>query len=51
MAGVRLRRLQSNPYLLFGLTIMVALMLFGFVGPLLVTPEDSNVGAYVPKLP
>jgi peptide/nickel transport system permease protein len=50
MAGVRLRRLQSNPYLVFGLTIMLALILFGFVGPLLVTPEDSNVGAYVPKL-
>ncbi|MCO6449903.1 MAG: ABC transporter permease [Caldilineales bacterium] len=51
MAGVRLRRLQSNSYLVVGLTIMIALLLFGFVGPLLVDQDAANVGANLPKQP
>jgi peptide/nickel transport system permease protein len=34
---------------MFGLTISIALMLFGFVGPLLVDQEAANVGANLPK--
>lgn len=51
MSGVRLRRLRSNPYLLFGLFVLLALFLFAFVGPLLVDAEASNVGASLPKQP
>lgn len=49
MSSVRLRRLQSNSYLLIGLTVLVSLLLFGFVGPFLVDQDAANVGAGLPK--
>ncbi|MCB9138153.1 MAG: ABC transporter permease [Caldilineaceae bacterium] len=50
LSRIRLRRLQTNSYLIIGLTIIIALLLFGFVGPLLVNTDLANVGANLPKL-
>lgn len=46
----RLRRLRANPYLLIGLTILLALFIFGFIGPLLVDTTHAQVGAFMPRM-
>ena len=44
------RRLRANPYLLGGIMLLVAVFLFGFVGPLLIDAAWAEVGAFAPKL-
>jgi len=47
--GGQLRILRGNPFLTFGLLIMVALLVFAYLGPVITDPERAEVGAFKPK--
>jgi peptide/nickel transport system permease protein len=45
-----LRFIRRNPLLTIGLLMMLAIILFGVLGPVVVSPEYADVGAFLPKL-
>jgi peptide/nickel transport system permease protein len=47
--GGQLRILRGNPFLTLGLLIIVALLVFAYLGPLITDRERAEVGAFKPK--
>jgi len=47
--GGQLRILRGNPFLTLGLLIIVALLVFAYLGPLITDPERAEVATFKPK--
>ena len=45
----RLRILRGNPFLIIGLLIIIAILVFAYLGPLLTDPERAEVATFKPK--
>ena len=48
-SGSQLRILRGNPFLTIGLLIIIAILVFAYLGPLFTDPERAQVGAFKPK--
>ena len=48
-SGGQLRILRGNPFLVVGLLMILALIVFAYLGPLFTDPERAEVGAFKPK--